>query len=1097
MNIAGNKDAGTWSIDREVDILLMSDSFKDWIGCVSLEPTVRPSFLSDVVYEPDRSMFNEHMAKLISGETSSLEHRIVIAPNELKWVQTIAIPLCARDGAVQRIEGVVLDITERKVEQERIADKLSIYQKLMDTHDVAVWSYDIATQKTLFISETITAITGYEVERARERNFWFDIMHEEDKSFLDQAKVTVELGGSNYSSEHRVIHANGEIRWLQVKVIPYLDGSRSVTRIDGSVTDITTRKKMKENIHRSEQRYRSLFEYNLDAIWELDLLGNVIDRNSAVTTMEGKRFESAQDSEPFIPVFGDQQTGRIKDYFERAIEGQSIHYDMTTSSENGQQLRWEMKNIPIIVNDHIEGAFVIAKNVTEHKKMVRELGASEERYRSLIELSPQPMISAYKGKIVYSNPEGLNLLGAESMEQLIGKSIYDFIHSDYLETVKNKSQKLIENRNIEVEEYKIIRIDDRVIETEAIGIYDDETEMTLIILVDITERLKMERALQESEERYRRLVELSPIAIAVYKDREITYINPAGESMLGLEFNRGTSTLNIIDMILPEFREYASAAMEHTALNGYSIPAEYQFNRADGQVITTSMLSIYDSQSSSIQLMLQDITEKKQVERDLLESEELSRLLIELSPEAIVLHKDYKFIYINMAGLQLFGISNPDELIGQSIFDTIPPEYRVPVTERLEEIYKQRSAVSPHVEQKIIRRDGTEIDVEVIASSLPYKGEIAGITLFRDIRDWKKAEDDRQRAERIIRESEERYVRLQMSLDQFSHDLFGVMKISQMEQRLLQEIRAVLGVSSVELLNVDDYGDKLCEIIETDKGYSIKIGESKGKSCLLYIHEKPITLMIISKRVWLETLTRYVSVLYDNFLLIENLTQQLEQAVSEQVAPTWLLRFMFQLSENERKRLAQDLHDSALQEQIIWYRKLDLLITDKSLNEDIKGQLSLISEGLLDVVYQLRITCNELRPPMLLKDGLISSLEALFSFTQLRSDYRIHLDAESFQYKLTDDILINLYRLVQELLANASKHSSATEVRIAISSSDEQISLVYEDNGVGMDLTQNGNSLESMGMYGMRERVRSMEGTIQFRSSANEGLAVNIAIPAQ
>ncbi|HIW34322.1 MAG TPA: diguanylate cyclase, partial [Candidatus Paenibacillus intestinavium] len=319
----------------------------------------------------------------------------------------------------------------------------------------------------------------------------------------------------------------------------------------------------------------------------------------------------------------------------------------------------------------------------------------------------------------------------------------------------------------------------------------------------------------------------------------------------------------------------------------------------------------------------------------------------------------------------------------------------------------------------------------------------------------------------------------------------------QMEQRLLEEVRSVLGVSNVELIEVENSGDKLCEIIETDKGYSIKIGEIKGKSCLLYIHEKPITLMITSKRVWLKTLTRYVSVLYDNFLLIEDLTQQLEQAVSEQVSPTWLLRFMFQLSENERKRLAQDLHDSALQEQIIWYRKLDLLITDKSLNEDIKGQLSLISEGLLDVVYQLRITCNELRPPMLLKDGLISSLEALFSFTQLRSDYRIHLDAESFQYKLTDDILINLYRLVQELLANASKHSSATEVRIAISSSEEQISLLYEDNGVGMDLTLNGNSLESMGMYGMRERVRSMEGTIQFRSSANEGLAVNIAIPAQ
>ncbi len=204
---------------------------------------------------------------------------------------------------------------------------------------------------------------------------------------------------------------------------------------------------------------------------------------------------------------------------------------------------------------------------------------------------------------------------------------------------------------------------------------------------------------------------------------------------------------------------------------------------------------------------------------------------------------------------------------------------------------------------------------------------------------------------------------------------------------------------------------------------------------------------------------------------------------------------MFNLSENERKRLSQDLHDTALQEQIIWYRKLDFLLSDQSITLELREQLEQVTEGLLDVIYQLRIMCNELRPPALINEGLTSSLETLFEFTQLRTNYGIIFEAEAFNHKLKDDVLIGLYRIVQELLANAAKHSFATEVRINLSSQAGRVQLNYEDNGVGMNLNEIMDSLKSMGIYGMKERVRSMDGTIQFLSAENKGLAVVISIP--
>ncbi|OAB40135.1 PAS domain S-box protein [Paenibacillus glacialis] len=1089
MNLDYNKDVTTWSLNKKMNFLTLSDGFKRWMGYLTEETIHSPELLQEMVYSDDLHLFDEHMKKLRSGQNSSLEHRIHIEEsNELKWIQSIGIPVLGQDNEVCRIDGIVMDITEKRVAKEQLESTFSLYQEMLDRINIAIWSYDITLGKVSFISDAIAKITGYPIEKAKGITFWSDIAHPDEKPIIDQILATARQGIPNLS-EYRIIHANGEIRWIQVRIIPILDRSQSVVRLDGIVADITERKVMEEAIHSYEQRYKSLFDYNSDVVCELDLLGNILAINPVAEDITGERLNISRETLSIVDMFGDENAGLMSDYFEKAIKGDSQQYAVTSYRKDGGVIHWDIKNMPIQVNNRLVGIFVIAKDVTvkrevekrlaereaeyrlitdnmkdlmvvldsqgnflvaspscenimgipiefikgttilEHihpddreylidqvmdmlitksRKLLRfrfihvkgyiiylesmgtlvfddagevekivfvsrditkkvgikkELRESEERYRRLIELSPQPMVLLRQSKVVYMNLAGLNMLGLTNADEITGQSMYDYIHSDDWEVGNHRMLQLIGKNYIGSKKYKIIRVDGQVIETEVIGIYDEITETILIVIKDVTERLKMQRALQASEERYRRLVELSPVAIAVYKEGEINYINPEGAKMLGVDINNETLSTNIMDWIHPDYREYVREGMESTLLNGYSRPAEYQVVRSDGRVIIVSMLSIYDSQSSSIQLMFEEITEKKRVEQALLESDE-------------------------------------------------------------------------------------------------------------------------------------RYFRLQTSLDQFSHDLFGVMKISQMEQRLLKEVRDILKVTNVSIIEVEYNKDKLCEIIETEKGYSLKIHEKKGKSYLLCIDEKPIGLEITAIRVWLATITRYVSVLFDNFLIIEDLTKELEQNASEQVAPTWLLRFMFNLSENERKRLAQDLHDSALQEQIIWYRKLDLLLMDKSITGVLREQLGQITEGLLDVIYQLRIMCNELRPPMLIRDGLVSSLEALFDFTQLRSNYGIYFDAEHFNHKLHDDVLIGLYRIVQELLANASKHSSATEVRILLSSQEEHIRLEYEDNGIGMDLIGMRDSITSMGIHGMRERVRSMDGVIHFLSSENNGLTMSISIPA-
>ena len=122
---------------------------------------------------------------------------------------------------------------------------------------------------------------------------------------------------------------------------------------------------------------------------------------------------------------------------------------------------------------------------------------------------------------------------------------------------------------------------------------------------------------------------------------------------------------------------------------------------------------------------------------------------------------------------------------------------------------------------------------------------------------------------------------------------------------------------------------------------------------------------------------------------------------------------MLHLSENERKRLSQDLHDAALQEQIIWYRKLNQITSDHESPEDLRPRWRRLSRAfwMSFIRFELRATSFV---PASEGGGLERSLEALFEFTQLRTNYSIQFDCSNFDDDISDDHLIGLYRIVQE-----------------------------------------------------------------------------------
>jgi two-component system sensor histidine kinase ComP len=394
---------------------------------------------------------------------------------------------------------------------------------------------------------------------------------------------------------------------------------------------------------------------------------------------------------------------------------------------------------------------------------------------------------------------------------------------------------------------------------------------------------------------------------------------------------------------------------------------------------------------------------------------------------------------------------------------------------------------------------------------LTYIGIIAFLYLKEDL-------DSRFRS-KLFREK----YNFQASLNRFSHDIARVMKISELEERLIMEAKEVLAVKSISILEFDkndcifrvmkgvtDVPAKLIiewikehplvipvgEMNVIDNGICLVVGKKMNKSYLLWIGNKlNRTYFNQDEKVWLKTIARYAGLVYENLHLIEGLMEELEETIEQKKSvPTWILRLIFNLSEKERRRLASDLHDSALQDQLLWYRNLDLISMDKRIPVDLKEQLDNVAEGLLDVIHQIRETCNELRPPLLKETGIVKALENLFANVQLRYNYVVNFETD-FDADLDYEHILALYRIVQELLTNASKHSKATIVEIILKSKNDTLILKYQDNGVGMELKNLNPSFAHMGLSGIKERVSSLEGEVSFYSSPGNGFQVLICIP--
>ncbi|HJU94289.1 MAG TPA: PAS domain S-box protein [Pyrinomonadaceae bacterium] len=255
------------------------------------------------------------------------------------------------------------------------------------------------------------------------------------------------------------------------------------------------------------------------------------------------------------------------------------------------------------------------------------------------------------------------------------------------------------------------------------------------------------------QKHYRGIVEQAADIIYT-RDMEgyITSINDAGARFYG------RTSAEMIGRHLSEIIDAESATrdIEQARSHNGNLPIRSTYHVRDARGVARcldGMITVERDRHGcpiGVRVVVRDITDQKKAEEALKESEERYRRLVELSPDAIVVHREGKFIYVNPAAVRLWGATGPSDLIGQSILKVVHPDFHDHVRERVDYIQKFR-APTDLAEQKCLRLDGTEIYVEVTGLPFTSEGKSAVLAVFRDITEKKQAREALRKAEKRLR----------------------------------------------------------------------------------------------------------------------------------------------------------------------------------------------------------------------------------------------------------------------------------------------------------------------------------------------------------
>lgn len=878
-------------------------------------------------------------------------------------------------------------------------------------------------------------------------------------------------------------------RRLKTKDGSYLDVEinskmASPQTLIGFIRDITERKK-----YENRMMYQaSLLESVSDAVTSLDINRCIVTWNNACKELYG--FTADEVIGKRIPelVTFEYPDSNNEEVFKKVFSEGKWKGEFNFMHPKTNEKFYLLSNINLLKdnNGKVSGFIITSKNITDRIQAEEKITKSNERFQLIAHATNDAIWDHdFNKDVTWGNKNLYNLYGVKPGDKTINFEMFiEHIHPAEREGMKYRMNKAFENQGSSITEQFRFRTADgeyRVFYDRANIKYNKEGKPLRIVgaMQDITDTEKFKQQLIKEKELSDSIINSLPGIFYLFTAQgKYLRWNKSLETITGYT-SAEINNMHPINFFAEDEKEHVTKKIANVFEAGEDY-VEAAFVLKNGQKIPyyfTGRAINYEGQICLMGVGL-DFSDKQKAEKAIQESEEKYRVIIEQASDGIFMaDADTRFIDVNTVGCRLLGYTLA-ELKGIKFIDIIPEEDKVTNPVQLKLLHEGQSVIN---ERRLIRKDGTLIDVEISAKLL-FDGRYQSI--IRDI-------TERKRAEEKLMQSEQKYKLIfnNNPLPMWMTSLPGLDIIDVNEAAIKQygySREEFLKLNTRQLRPAEDLEYFLAEVgkMLPDR-INLRIWRHKRKDgSVIHVETYSHEIIYEGQRAWLGLSNDITEKTEAKELLQKSYNDIRELASSLQT-----------IREDERTKIAREIHDELGQQ--LTGLKMDLHWLSKKINSHDAGVIKKMSESkslINSTIATVRKIATDLRPSILDDLGLLAALEWQGEEFEKRSGTSVTFINKAGDVTVKPEIATAIFRIYQELLTNIARHAQASEVKVELAIDKNRLNFNLQDNGIGFD-TDEIKKKKTLGLLGIKERTLLLGGTYEFKSTLGKGSVACISIP--
>jgi PAS domain S-box-containing protein len=677
------------------------------------------------------------------------EFKIITKTGETRWIDATA-SLLEYEGKPAAI-GTAFDITEHKRAQDELREAQEKLHHVLLYSPAIIYSLKVegSNLTTEWISESLTRLTGYDVEEAFSGTWWVDNIHPDDRArvldtiqrlFVDDRRVL----------EYRFQHKDRGYVWVHDEIKLLRDESGRAVEAIGSWVDVTERREAEAALRDSEERFRMLVTSMTDTVFTLD-------REHRITAVFGRLTSgSGLDPKDLLgktarELFGPDAARVHQEAAARALDGEQIVYEWSGVYDQNE-LYYQTSLSPMHnQSGEVTGLVGVGRDITERKRLDRALQESEVRFSSFMaHLPAYAWIKKMDGGYVFIN-ELLRETLSHHQQDWMGRTDPELFPPEIAAQYQRNDQIVAtEKRALQIVEAWTWKGEPRHAFVTKFPIFDEQGNMVMVAgaSVDITALKQAEDELRKQKELLQATIDNIPVMISIRgRDGRHQLVNPQWERTLG--WTRDEIVEQDIDVLA---QAYPDPDKRQRVLDFFDAStgewAEFKTRTKDGRIIDTIWASVRLADGPSLQIG-RDITERKLAEEALRRSEERFRSYFELGLIGIAITSPTKgWIEVNDQICEILGYERSE--LWQTTWANLthPDDLAADVANFDRVLGGEIDSYS--MEKRFVRKDGqTVFTASAVRCLRRGDGSVDYfVALLQDITDRKRMEDALRNSER-------------------------------------------------------------------------------------------------------------------------------------------------------------------------------------------------------------------------------------------------------------------------------------------------------------------------------------------------------------